>query len=101
MPHEGRLVEKLFAVLGMLGNAGKDTIFKAAAGYEGGSRTTLSYTLKAAILAILAFLILLLVKRQPLFHLVSLLWALPIGVATYSTYTLTLRSLVGNEAASS
>jgi len=91
-------MEKLFAVLGMLANAGKDTVFKVAAGEQGGSRTNLFYALKGAIIAILAFPILLLVRRQPLFHLTSLLWAIPIGVATYSTYTLALRSLVGNEA---
>ena len=39
-------MEKLLAVLGMLANSGKDTIFKVAAGDEGGTRTTLFYGLK-------------------------------------------------------
>jgi transporter family protein len=93
-------MEKLFAVLGMLANAGKDTVFKVAAGEEGGSRTNLFYTLKAAIIAGLALFILLVVKRQTLLHVTSLRWAIPIGIFTYSTYTLTLRSLVGGEASS-
>jgi uncharacterized membrane protein len=55
-------MEKLFAVLGMLANAGKDTVFKVAAGEEaarpGSGSITLFYALKGGMIAVLAFLIL-------------------------------------------
>ena len=91
-------MEKLFAVLGMLANAGKDTVFKVAAGEEGGSRTTLFYTVKGAFIAIMALFILVAVQRQPLFHVPTLLWAVPIGVLVFATYSLALRSLVSSDA---
>jgi drug/metabolite transporter (DMT)-like permease len=94
-------MEKLFAVLGMLANAGKDTIFKIAAGEEaarpGSGRLTLFYTMKAAMIAIMAFAILL-VKRMPLVHAVSLWYSLPIGALTFATYMLALKSLVTGDA---
>ncbi len=84
----------------MLANAGKDTIFKVAASDEGGSRTTLFYGLKAVIIVLLSLGILL-VRRQPLVHVPTLPWAVPIGVLTMTTYTLALRSLVGGDASTS
>jgi drug/metabolite transporter (DMT)-like permease len=87
-------MEKLFAVIGMLANAGKDTVFKVAAGEENGSRTNLFYALKGAFIAVMALFILVVVKRAPLIHPVSLLWALPIAALVYSSYMLALRSLV-------
>jgi len=93
-------VEKLFAVLGMLTNSGKDTIFKIAAGDEGGTRTTLFYGLKGSIIAVLALAILL-IQGKPLLHLTTLPWAVPIGILTLATYTLALRSLVGGDASTS
>jgi drug/metabolite transporter (DMT)-like permease len=94
-------MEKLFAVLGMLANAGKDTIFKIAAGEEavqpGSGRLTLFYAMKAAMIAVLAFAILL-VQRAPLVHTVSLWYSIPIGALTFTTYTLALKSLVTGDA---
>ena len=78
-------MEKLFAVFGMLANAGKDTIFKVAAGDEGGKRTTLFYGLKAVIIVLLSLGILL-VRRQPLVHVPTLPWAVPIGGMTALLY---------------
>jgi drug/metabolite transporter (DMT)-like permease len=95
-------MEKLFAVLGMLANAGKDTVFKVAAGEEaarpGSGSITLFYALKGGMIAVLAFLILVVITRAPLFHPVSLWYSLPIGACTYVTYMLALRSLVQGDA---
>jgi bacterial/archaeal transporter family protein len=93
-------MEKLFAVLGMLANAGKDTIFKVAASDEGGSQTTLFYGLKAACIALLGFGILL-VQGKPLLHPTTLQWAVPIGILTMATYTFALRSMVDGDASTS
>jgi bacterial/archaeal transporter family protein len=93
-------VDKLFAVFGMLSNAGKDTIFKIAASDDGGSQTTLFYGLKAAIIALLGIGILL-VQGQPLLHMPTLPWALPVGVLTMATYTFALRSMVEGDASTS
>ena len=93
-------MEKLLAVLGMLTNSGKDTIFKVAAGDEGGTRTTLFYGLKGAIIGVLAFVILL-VQGKQLLHLPTLPWAIPIGILTLTTYMLALKSLVGGDASTS
>jgi drug/metabolite transporter (DMT)-like permease len=82
----------------MLANAGKDTVFKVAAGEEGGSQTTLFYTVKGAFIAIMALFILGVVQRQPLIHGPTLPWAVPIGVIVFVTYTLALRSLVSSDA---
>ena len=93
-------MEKLFAVLGMFSNAGKDTIFKIAASDEDGSQTTLFYGLKGAIIILLSLGILL-VQGRPLLHLATLPWAIPIGILTMATYTFALRSLVGGDASTS
>ena len=81
----------------MLANAGKDTIFKVAAGSEGGTRTTLFYGLKAALIVLLSLGILL-VQGSSLVHVPTLPWAVPLGILTMATYTLALRSLVGGDA---
>ena len=51
-------MEKCFAVLGMLANAGKDTVFKIAAGEEAlrtsSGRITLFYAMKAAMIVLMA-----------------------------------------------
>jgi uncharacterized membrane protein len=94
-------MEKLLAVLGMLANAGKDTVFKIAAGEEaarpGAGRITLFYALKGGMIAVMALAVLLATGR-PLLHLVSLWYAIPIGACTYVTYMLALRSLVQGDA---
>lgn len=91
-------MEKLFAVLGMLANAGKDTVFKIAAAEEGGARTNLFYTLKAAFIVLLALLFLVVIAREPLIHARTLPWAVPFGILTFATYMLALRSLVNSDA---
>ncbi|MFZ4615827.1 MAG: EamA family transporter, partial [Rectinemataceae bacterium] len=93
-------MEKLLAVIAMLANAGKDTIFKVAAEDEGGSKTTLFYGIKAAIIALLS-LVILLVQGKPLLHLPTLPWAIPLGVLAMTTYTLALKSLAGGDASTS
>ena len=94
------MLEKLYAVAGMLGNAGKDTIFKVVAGAEGGTRTTLFYGLKGSIIALLSMGILL-VEGKSLLHPASIPWAVPLGVLTFATYTFALKSLVGGDASTS
>jgi drug/metabolite transporter (DMT)-like permease len=81
----------------MLANAGKDTVFKVAAGEDGGARTNLFYTWKGAFIAVMAFA-LLVVRRAPLIQVTSLAWGAPLGVLVYATYMLALRSLVHGEA---
>lgn len=93
-------MEKLFAVLGMLCNAGKDSIFKVAASAERGSHTTLFYGLKGAIIVLLSLVILLL-QGKPLVHPPTLPWAFPLGVLTMATYSAALRSLVEGDASMS
>jgi transporter family protein len=93
-------VEKLYAVIGMFGNAGKDTIFKVAAGDEGGTRTTLFYGLKGSIIALLSLGIIL-VQGRSLVDLVTIPWAVPLGVLCFVTYTFALKSLVGGDASTS
>lgn len=93
-------MEKLLAVLAMLANAGKDTIFKVAANDESGSRTTLFYGLKAAIISLLC-LSFLLVQGKPLLHAPTLPWAIPLGLLAMATYTLALKSLAGGDASTS
>jgi uncharacterized membrane protein len=93
-------VEKLFAVISMFANAGKDTIFKVAAGDEGGNRNTLFYGLKGSIIAVLALGIIL-VQGKSLVDLTTLPWAVPMGVITFATYMFALRSLVGGDASTS
>jgi uncharacterized membrane protein len=94
-------MEKLFAVIGMLANAGKDTVFKVVAGEEavrpGAGRVTLFYALKGAMIVVLALSILLVTGRS-LYNSVSLLYSLPLGVCTFITYMLALRSLVQGDA---
>jgi transporter family protein len=94
-------MEKLFAVIGMLANAGKDTVFKIAAGEEaaqpGKGSISLFYALKAGMIVVLSLLVIL-VTRRSLYHPVSLLYSLPIGVCTYVTYMLALKSLVQGDA---
>ncbi len=94
------IMEKLLAVVAMLANAGKDTIFKVAAVDEGGSTTTLFYGIKAAIIALLS-LVILLVQGKPLLHLPTLPWAIPLGVLAMTTYTLALKSLASGDASTS
>jgi drug/metabolite transporter (DMT)-like permease len=91
-------MEKLFAIIGMAANAGKDTLFKTVARRDGGSLIHLFYGLKAACIAVLALPIILLVQRQPLLHLTSLAFALPVATLAAFGYLAALRSLVAGDA---
>jgi drug/metabolite transporter (DMT)-like permease len=91
-------MEKLYAVIGMASNAVKDTLYKTVAREDGGSRILLFYGLEAALVTALALPIILLIRREPLLHPVSLVFALPMAALAGFAYLTTLRSLVAGDA---
>jgi drug/metabolite transporter (DMT)-like permease len=90
-------MDKLYALLGMLGNTGNDLIFKATAGYQSGRLISLFYLLQALFILPCSLLAVWLFRLGPMVHLPSILFGLPIGVGTYATYMLVLKSLVSGE----
>jgi len=91
-------MEKLLAVFGMSANAVKDTLYKAVARRDGGSRILLFYGLEATFIAALALPIILLVRREPLLHPASLVFALPLAALAGLGYLTSLSSLVSGDA---
>jgi drug/metabolite transporter (DMT)-like permease len=91
-------MEKLYAVIGMAANAAKDTLFKTIAREDGGSRILLFYGMKSALISALALPIILLIRREPLLHPVSLAFAVPIAALAGFAYLTALRSLVVGDA---
>jgi drug/metabolite transporter (DMT)-like permease len=91
-------MEKLYAVLGMSANAVKDTLYKTVARQDGGSRILLFYGMEAAFISALALPIILLVRREPLLHPASLVFALPLAALAGLGYLTSLSSLVAGDA---
>jgi uncharacterized membrane protein len=92
-------MDKLFAVLGMGSNVANDLLFKVIADDERGKNTNLFYTLQALFIVPLCAVIILFVDREYFVHLPSILYGLPVGILTYVSYTLMIRSLVASDAA--
>jgi drug/metabolite transporter (DMT)-like permease len=91
-------MEKLYAVLGMSANALKDTLYKTVARQDGGSRILLFYGLEASFITVLSLSVILLVRREPLLHTVSLVFALPLAALAALGYLTSLSSLVDGDA---
>jgi drug/metabolite transporter (DMT)-like permease len=90
-------MDKLLAVLGMLANAGNDLIFKKFADRDRGRNAHLFFTLQALFIIPLCVISILIYDRTALFHLVSILYAIPVGIFTYLLYFLALKSLVAGD----
>lgn len=90
-------MDKLYALLGMLGNTGNDLIFKVAAKQQEGRSIALFYLLQALFIIICCLAAVWLLQLGSIVHMTSLQFGLPIGVATYATYMLVLKSLVASE----
>lgn len=90
-------MDKLYALLGMMGNTGNDLLFKSSAKHRGGRNIMLFYLLQAGFIAALSLAAVLLFPLGPLVHRSSILYALPIGVGTFAIYILVLKSLVEGE----
>jgi len=91
-------MEKLLAVLGMSANAVKDTLYKTAARQDGGSRILLFYGLEAGFITVFSLAVILLVRREPLVHPASLVFALPLAALAGLGYLSSLSSLVDGDA---
>jgi drug/metabolite transporter (DMT)-like permease len=91
-------MEKLYAVFGMTSNAFKDTLYKTVARQDGGSRILLFYGMEAAFIAALSLPIVLLVRREPLLHPASLVFAFPLAALAGLGYLASLSSLVAGDA---
>jgi len=90
-------MDKIFALLGMLGNTGNDLLYKSSARHRGGRGIRLFYLLQAVFLIVFSLAGIVLFQLGALVHRTSILFALPIGVLTFAIYMLVLRSLVEGE----
>lgn len=90
-------MDKLYALLGMLGNTGNDLIFKVTAKQQEGRNIALFYLLQALFIIVCCLAAVWLLQLGSILHMTSLQFGLPIGVATYATYMLVLKSLVKGE----
>jgi drug/metabolite transporter (DMT)-like permease len=90
-------MDKIYALLGMLGNTGNDLLYKGSARHRGGRSITLFYLLQAVFIIVFALAGVLLFRPGPLVHMRSIQFALPIGVLTFVIYMLVLKSLVEGE----
>ncbi len=87
-------MDKIYALLGMLGNTGNDLIFKATAKHQEGRSIALFYLLQALFIMVCCLAAVWLLQLGSILHMTSLQFGLPIGVATYATYMLVPMNLV-------
>ena len=90
-------MDKVLAVLSMLAYAGNDLIFKNIADRDRGRNPHLFFTLQALFTIPLNVIGILIVDRSLLFHLSSVIYAIPVGIFTYLFYWLVLKSLVAGD----
>ena len=90
-------MDKIYALLGMMGNTANDLLYKGSAQHRGGSSITLFFLLQAGFMAILSLTAVPIFRLGPLLHMPSIRFGLPIGVVTFAIYMLVLKSLVSNE----
>jgi drug/metabolite transporter (DMT)-like permease len=90
-------VDKLFALLGMIGNTGNDLIFKVTAKQRAGRGITLFYLLQAVFILLCSLAAVLLFQIGPALHAPSIRFGLPVGVITFAVYLLVLKSLEEGE----
>jgi transporter family protein len=90
-------MDKIYALLGMLGNTGNDLLYKGSAGHRGGRGITLFYLFQAVFLIVFSLATVLIFRLGPLVHRPSILFAMPVGVGTFLIYLLVLKSLVEGE----
>ena len=90
-------MDKIFALLGMMGNTGHDLILKATAKQRGGGQMLLFYLVQALLILLCTLAALPLFGLGPLIHPASIRFGVPIGVGTFILYMLVLMSLVSGE----
>jgi len=90
-------MDKLFALLGMLGNTGHDLILKATAKHRGGGQLILFYLIQALLILLCTLAAIPVFDLGPLIHPASIRYGVPIGVGTFVLYMLVLLSLVNGE----
>ena len=90
-------MDKVLAVLSMVAYAGNDLIFKNIADRDRGRNPHLFFTLQALFTIPLNVIGILIVDRSLLFHLSTVIYAIPVGIFTYLFYWLVLKSLVAGD----
>jgi transporter family protein len=90
-------MDKMYALLGMMGNTANDLLYKGSAKHRGGRGITLFYLFQALFLIVFSLAAVLLFPLGPLIHRCSMLFALPVGACTFVIYMLVLKSLVDGD----
>ena len=90
-------MDKLFALLGLIGNTGNDLVFKVTARKLAGRGISLFYLLQAVFILLCSLAAALVFEQGPVLHGPSIRFGLPIGIFTFVVYLLLLKSLERGE----